>query len=216
MVRLHYVYPYPHVDHLIPLMADGLVLPYLDIPFQHASPEVLRRMRRPAAQAKTLERIRAWRDICPEITLRSTFIVGFPGETDADFEQLLAWLEEAELDRVGCFKYENVAGAAANDLPDHVPDALKHERWERFMETAQRISERRLAARVGTQTAVIVDTVEEDGAVCRTKGDAPEIDGLCFLEDEPDGLAPGDVFEVEITDASEYDLWARPLAGPDR
>ncbi|MEO0620999.1 MAG: 30S ribosomal protein S12 methylthiotransferase RimO [Pseudomonadota bacterium] len=207
-VRLHYIYPYPHVDRLIPLMADGLVTPYLDIPFQHASPSVLRAMRRPANEAKTLERIRAWREICPELTVRSTFIVGFPGETEADFQQLFDWLEEAQLDRVGCFQYEDVAGAAANDLPGHVAPELKQERWERFMEAAQRISEARLAAKIGRRLPVIVDEIDEEGATCRTQGDAPEIDGALFIE-EPQGLAPGDIATVEVTDASDYDLWGR-------
>ncbi|MEM9145229.1 MAG: 30S ribosomal protein S12 methylthiotransferase RimO [Pseudomonadota bacterium] len=207
-VRLHYVYPYPHVDRLIPLMAEGAVLPYLDIPFQHAAPSVLRAMRRPANEAKTLDRIRAWREICPELTLRSTFIVGFPGETESDFQHLLDWLEEAELDRVGCFQYENVEGAAAAALPDHVPEPLKNERWERFMEAAGRISERRLAAKIGQRLEVIVDEVDADGATCRTKGDAPEIDGNLFVEG-PEALAPGALAMVEVTEASDYDLWGR-------
>jgi ribosomal protein S12 methylthiotransferase len=207
-VRLHYVYPYPHVDELIPLMAEGLVTPYLDIPFQHASPSVLRAMRRPANEARTLERIRAWRKICPELTIRSTFIVGFPGETEEDFGHLLDWLEEAGLDRVGCFRYEDVAGAAANDLPGHVPDELRQERWERFMEAAGRISERRLARKIGRRLEVIVDEVDAEGAVCRTQGDAPEIDGALFVE-EPGALRPGDIATVEVTDASDYDLWGR-------
>ncbi|MEO1459646.1 MAG: 30S ribosomal protein S12 methylthiotransferase RimO, partial [Pseudomonadota bacterium] len=209
-VRLHYVYPYPHVDALVPLMAEGLVLPYLDIPFQHASPSVLRAMRRPANEAKVLERIARWRDICPEITLRSTFIVGFPGETEEDFAYLLQWLEEARLDRVGCFKYEDVAGAAANDLPGHVPEAVKEERWHRFMETAARISAGRLAEKVGRRIDVIVDAVDpEEGAVCRTKGDAPEIDGQLFIETGFEGLAPGDIVEVAVEEASDFDLWGR-------
>ncbi len=212
-VRLHYVYPYPHVDRLIPLMAEGLVLPYLDIPFQHASPAVLRAMRRPANEARTLERIRAWRAEVPGLTLRSTFIVGFPGETEEDFRYLLDWLEEAELDRVGCFRYENVAGAAANDLPGHVPEAVKEERWHRFMEVAQRISERRLAEKVGRRLRVIVDEIDEEGtALCRTEGDAPEIDGALFVE-APGELAAGDIAWVEVTGASDYDLWGR-LAEP--
>ena len=209
-VRLHYVYPYPHVDELIPLMAEGLVLPYLDIPFQHASPAVLKAMRRPAHQARTLERIAAWRRICPELALRSTFIVGFPGETEADFALLLEWLEQAELDRVGCFRYENVAGAAANDLPGHVPDGVKEERWHRFMEAQQEISARRLQRRVGTVVEVLVDTVDADGAHGRCYADAPEIDGTVHLEDAP-GLAPGDLVSALVEDADEYDLWARPL-----
>ncbi|GMG82810.1 30S ribosomal protein S12 methylthiotransferase RimO [Paralimibaculum aggregatum] len=210
-VRLHYVYPYPHVDRLIPLMAEGLVLPYLDIPFQHAAPSVLRAMRRPANEAKTLERIRGWRETCPELTIRSTFIVGFPGETEADFQYLLDWLDEAQLDRVGCFQYEDVAGAAANDLPGHVPAEVKAERWARFMERAQAISARRLEARIGRRMPVIVDGIDEEGtALCRGPGDAPEIDGAVFVE-APGDLAAGDIAEVEIVDASEYDLWGRRI-----
>jgi ribosomal protein S12 methylthiotransferase len=208
-VRLHYVYPYPHVDQLISLMAEGLVLPYLDIPFQHAAPNVLRAMRRPANEAKVLERIGKWREICSEITLRSTFIVGFPGETEADFQYLLEWLEEAQLDRVGCFKYENVGGAAANDLPDHVADEVKQDRWDRFMAVSQRISEAKLAAKVGQRIEVIVDEVDEGGATCRTKGDAPEIDGNLFIDEGFEGLAPGDIVTVEVDEAGEYDLWGR-------
>lgn len=208
-VRLHYVYPYPHVDRLIPLMADGLVLPYLDIPFQHASPSVLRAMRRPANEAKVLDRLAVWRGICPDITVRSTFIVGFPGETEADFQYLLEWLEEAQLDRVGCFQYEDVRGATANDLPGHVPAELKQERWDRFMETAQRISAQKLAAKVGTTCEVIVDGVDEECAICRTKGDAPEIDGNLFIDEDFDDLAPGDIVTVQVDEASEYDLWGR-------
>ena len=211
-VRLHYVYPYPHVDQLIPLMAEGLVLPFLDIPFQHASPSVLKRMRRPANEAKVLERLAHWRSICPEITVRSTFIVGYPGETEAEFQYLLDWMEEAQLDRGGCFQYENVRGAAANDLPDHVPDEIKQERWERFMETAQRISEAKLAQKVGQRIDVIVDEVEEDGATCRTKGDAPEIDGNLFIDERFEGLVPGDIVTVEVDEAGEYDLWGRLLS----
>ena len=210
-VRLHYVYPYPHVDDLIPLMADGLVLPYLDIPFQHASPSVLRAMRRPANEAKVLDRLAAWRRICPEITVRSTFIVGFPGETEADFQHLLNWLEEAKLDRVGCFKYEDVAGAAANDLPDQVPESVKQARWERFMETAQRISAAKLQAKVGLATQVIVDEVDAEGATCRTEGDAPEIDGNLFVDEAFADLSPGDILTVEVDEASDYDLWGRRL-----
>jgi ribosomal protein S12 methylthiotransferase len=165
-------------------------------------------MRRPANEASTLERIRAWRKICPELTIRSTFIVGFPGETEEDFGHLLDWLEEAGLDRVGCFRYEDVAGAAANDLPGHVPDELRQERWERFMEAAGRISERRLARKIGRRLEVIVDEVDAEGAVCRTQGDAPEIDGALFVE-EPGALRPGDIATVEVTDASDYDLWGR-------
>ncbi|GGE19328.1 ribosomal protein S12 methylthiotransferase RimO [Primorskyibacter flagellatus] len=209
-VRLHYVYPYPHVRDLIPLMAEGLVLPYLDIPFQHAHTDTLRRMARPAAAERTLDRIAEWRSICPEITLRSTFIVGYPGETEEEFQVLLDWLDEAQLDRVGCFQYENVAGARSNDLPDHVPDAVKQERWERFMEKAQAISEAKLAAKVGSVMDVIVDEVDADGvATCRTKADAPEIDGNLFIDEGTGSLAPGDIVRVEVDEASEYDLWGR-------
>ncbi|MBK0400792.1 30S ribosomal protein S12 methylthiotransferase RimO [Limibaculum sp. M0105] len=208
-VRLHYIYPYPHVDDVIPLMAEGLITPYLDIPFQHAAPSVLRAMRRPANEAKVLERIARWRGICPDITLRSTFIVGFPGETEDDFRHLLDWMEEARLDRVGCFKYENVAGATANDLPDHLPEEVKEERWHRFMEVARRISADRLAAKVGRRMPVIVDEVDEEGATCRTQADAPEIDGNLFIDEGFDGLAPGDIVEVEVEEADDYDLWGR-------
>jgi len=208
-VRLHYVYPYPHVRHLVPLMAEGLVLPYLDIPFQHAHPDVLRRMARPAAAAKTLDEIAAWRRDCPDIVLRSTFIVGYPGETEAEFQTLLDWLDEAQLDRVGCFQYENVAGARSNDLPDHVPDAVKQDRWDRFMEKAQAISEAKLAARVGQVMQVLVDEVDDEGATCRTKADAPEIDGNLFIDEGFHGLKPGDMVTVEVEEAGEYDLWGR-------
>ena len=208
-VRLHYVYPYPHVRDLIPLMADGLVLPYLDIPFQHAHPDVLRRMARPAAAAKTLDEIAAWRAACPEITLRSTFIVGYPGETEAEFQTLLDWLDEAQLDRVGCFQYENVAGARSNDLPDHVPAEVKQDRWDRFMEKAQAISEAKLAAKVGQVMQVLVDEVDAEGATCRTKADAPEIDGNLFIDEGFEALAPGDLVTVEVEEAGEYDLWGR-------
>ncbi len=210
-VRLHYVYPYPHVAELIPLMADGLVLPYLDIPFQHSHPDTLRRMARPAAGERTLERIADWRRICPELALRSTFIVGYPGETEAEFAHLLAWLEEAALDRVGCFQYENVAGARANALPDHVPAALKQERWERFMEVAQAISARKLAARVGRHEQVIVDRVDHDGAVCRTRFDAPEIDGTLIIDAGFETLCPGDMPVVVVEEADDYDLWGSLL-----
>ncbi|MEJ1993251.1 MAG: 30S ribosomal protein S12 methylthiotransferase RimO, partial [Maritimibacter sp.] len=208
-VRLHYVYPYPHVRELIPLMADRLILPYLDIPFQHAHPDTLKRMARPAAGAKTLDEIAAWRRDCPDITLRSTFIVGYPGETEEEFETLLDWLDEAQLDRVGCFQYENVKGAKANDLPDHVPDEVKQERWERFMEKSQAISEAKLAAKVGSRQEVIVDAVDDEGAVCRTKADAPEIDGNLFIDEGFEALSPGDIVTVEVDEASEYDLWGK-------
>ena len=205
-VRLHYVYPYPSVDQVIPLMAEGLVVPYLDIPFQHASPTVLKRMRRPAAQEKTLRRIGAWRDICPDLAIRSTFIVGFPGETEAEFTELLDWLEEARLDRVGCFRYEPVEGAAANALGDPVPDEVKEERHQRFMAAQQRISAARMAEKVGRVLPVIVDEVDEEGAFCRSWADAPEIDGNVFLNGET-GLAPGDIVRARIEHADEYDLW---------
>jgi ribosomal protein S12 methylthiotransferase len=209
-VRLHYVYPYPHVRDLIPLMAEGLVLPYLDIPFQHAHPEVLRRMARPAAAARTLDEIAAWRRDCPEIALRSTFIVGYPGETEAEFQTLLDWLDEAQLDRVGCFQYENVAGARSNALADHVPDEVKQERWDRFMEKAQAISEAKLAAKVGQRMEVIVDEIDADGiATCRTKADAPEIDGNLFIDEGTEGIAVGDIVSVVVDEAGEYDLWGR-------
>lgn len=206
-VRLHYIYPYPHVDTLIPLMADGLVLPYLDIPFQHASPSVLKAMRRPANEAKVLERIARWRRDVPDLALRSTFIVGFPGETEADFDYLLQWLEEAQLDRVGCFKYEAVAGAAANALPNHVPEEVKEQRWHRFMEASARISAARLAAKIGRTLDVIIDEIDEEGgATGRSKADAPEIDGQVLLRDTA-GLAPGDIIRVVIEDADETDLF---------
>ena len=208
-VRLHYVYPYPHVRDLIPLMAEGLVLPYLDIPFQHAHPDVLKRMARPAAAARTLDEIAAWRAIAPDLTLRSTFIVGYPGETEAEFQTLLDWLDEAQLDRVGCFQYENVAGARSNDLPDHVPADVKQNRFDRFMEKAQAISETKLAAKVGKVLEVIVDEVDEDGATCRTKADAPEIDGNLFIDEGFQALTPGDMVKVQVDEAGEYDLWGR-------
>jgi len=211
-VRLHYIYPYPHVSDLIPLMADGLVLPYLDIPFQHAHPETLKRMARPAAAERTLDRIAEWRSICPDITLRSTFIVGYPGETEAEFQTLLDWLDEAQLDRVGCFQYENVAGARSNALPNHVPDDVKQERWDRFMEKAQAISQAKLAAKLGQHLQVIVDDIDADGiATCRSWADAPEIDGNLFIDDNTQGLAPGDIVTVEVDEAGEYDLWGRRL-----
>src|SRR6056297_2253404 len=196
-VRLHYVYPYPHVRQLIPLMAEGLVLPYLDIPFQHAHPDTLKRMARPAAAARTLDEIAAWRAICPDIALRSTFIVGYPGETEAEFQTLLDWLDEAQLDRVGCFQYENVAGARSNALPDHVASEVKQDRWDRFMAKAQAISAAKLEAKVGRTLEVIVDDIDEDGiATCRTWADAPEIDGSLFIDEGAKGLAVGDVVTV--------------------
>ncbi|MFV0292088.1 MAG: 30S ribosomal protein S12 methylthiotransferase RimO [Paracoccus sp. (in: a-proteobacteria)] len=208
-VRLHYVYPYPHVRQLSPLMAEGLVLPYLDIPFQHAHPDVLKRMARPAAAAKTLDEIAAWRTDCPDITLRSTFIVGYPGETEEEFRTLLDWLDEAQLDRVGCFQYENVSGARANDLPGHVPAEVKQDRFDRFMQKAQAISATRLAGKVGQVLDVIVDEVDDEGATCRTMADAPEIDGNLFIDEGFGGLSPGDIVKVTVDEAGEYDLWGR-------
>ncbi|NPD13899.1 30S ribosomal protein S12 methylthiotransferase RimO [Xinfangfangia sp. D13-10-4-6] len=210
-VRMHYVYPYPHVRDLIPAMAEGLILPYLDIPFQHAHPEVLKRMARPAAASRTLDEIAAWRAACPDIVLRSTFIVGYPGETEEEFQTLLDWMDEAQLDRVGAFRYENVKGARSAALPDHVPDEVKEERFARFMEKAQAISEAKLAAKVGTRIEVIVDEVDADGATCRTKADAPEIDGNLFIDENFEGLAPGDIVTVEVDEAGEYDLWGRQV-----
>lgn len=208
-VRLHYVYPYPFVRDLMPLMADPAngVLPYLDIPFQHSHPDLLKRMARPG-MSESLGEIAAWRDTCPDITLRSTFIVGYPGETEAEFQHLLDWMDEAQLDRVGCFKYENVDGARSNDLPDHVAEEVKQDRWERFMEKAQAISEAKLAAKVGKVLDVIVDDVDEDGiATTRTMADAPEIDGNLFIDEGAEDLTPGDIVTVQVDEAGEYDLW---------
>ncbi len=210
-VRLHYVYPYPHVDQVIPLMSEGRVLPYLDIPFQHASPRVLKAMRRPGNQERTLERIAEWREVCPDLAIRSTFIVGFPGETEQDFERLLDWLGEAKLNRVGCFKYENVEGAAANGLDGHVPEEIKQERYDRLMQLQQAVSAELLAARVGKTIEVMVDDIDEEGAVARSHWDAPEIDGVVYL-DGGTQLKPGDLLKVTVTEADAYDLWARPLA----
>ncbi len=210
-VRLHYVYPYPHADELIPLMADGKILPYLDIPFQHASPKVLKAMRRPANQEKTLERIARWRAVCPDLGLRSTFIVGFPGETEEDFAFLLDWLREARLTRVGCFKYENVEGAASRELDGHVPEEVKAERFERFMAAQREVSAEVLAGQVGKTLDVLIDEIDEDGAVARSAWDAPEIDGSVFIEDA-EGLAPGDLVRVTVVDSDEYDLWAEAAA----
>ena len=204
-VRLHYVYPYPHVDDVIPLMADGKVLPYLDIPFQHASPTVLKRMRRPAAQEETLARIARWRDICPSLTIRSTFIVGFPGETDEDFSQLLAWLSEAQIDRVGCFRYEPVDGATSNDLAAPVPDHIKEERWHRLMAHQQAISQKRLKRRVGGREHVIIDEVGPTVAKGRSKGDAPQIDGTVYVASRRP-LRVGEIATVKIERADAYDL----------
>ncbi len=205
-VRMHYVYPYPHVDKIIPLMAEGKILPYLDIPFQHASPRILKLMKRPAHAEKVLHRIKAWRELCPDLTIRSTFIVGFPGETEEDFQMLLDFLEEAQLDRVGCFKYSPVDGAGANELPDHVPEDVQQQRWERFMETQQRISAARLQRKIGRTLTVLIDEVDDEGAIGRSYADAPEIDGVVYLNDEFD-VSVGDRVEVKIEHADEYDLW---------
>jgi len=209
-VRLHYVYPYPHVDKVVPLMAEGLILPYLDIPFQHASPKILKAMKRPANEAKVLERIRSWRDICPDIAIRSTFIVGFPGETEADFDYLLQWLDEAQLDRVGAFRFEPVSGAAANSLPGAVPEEVKEERYVRFMAKSAAISAAKLQARIGRTLDVIIDAVgPEGGATGRSKADAPEIDGEVHLRDAGH-LAQGDIVPVLVEDADEHDLYGVP------
>jgi ribosomal protein S12 methylthiotransferase len=210
-VRLHYVYPYPHVDNIIPLMAEGLVLPYLDIPFQHAAPSVLKAMKRPANEAKVLERVKSWRAICPDMTIRSTFVVGFPGETEADFQYLLDWLDEAQLDRVGAFRFEPVQGAAANALPDPVPEEVKEERYARIMEKTAAISAAKLQAKIGRTLDVIIDVVDEEGgATGRSKADAPEIDGEVHLRDAG-GVKQGDIVEVRIEDADEHDLFGVPL-----
>jgi ribosomal protein S12 methylthiotransferase len=212
-VRLHYVYPYPHVDQVIPLMAEGLILPYLDIPFQHASPSVLRAMKRPANEAKVLERLKKWREIAPDLTIRSTFVVGFPGETEADFQYLLDWLDEAQLDRVGAFRFEPVEGAAANDLPGAVPEEVKEERYARIMEKTAAISAAKLQAKIGRTLEVIIDEVgEEGGATGRSQADAPEIDGEVFLRDAGH-LSQGDIVQVEIEDADEHDLYGMPVQG---
>lgn len=206
-VRLHYVYPYPHVDEVIPMMAEGKILPYLDIPFQHASPRILKAMKRPAFEDKTLARIHKWREQCPDLTLRSTFIVGFPGETESDFQYLLDWMTEAQLDRVGCFHYSAVEGAPANALDGAVPEEVKQERWDRFMAHQQAISTARLAKRVGKEMDVLIDEVDEDGAVGRSSADAPEIDGNVYVDSE-ETLKPGDIVRVRVTESDEYDLWA--------
>jgi len=212
-VRLHYVYPYPHVDQVIPLMAEGLVLPYLDIPFQHAAPKVLKAMKRPANEVKVLERLKAWRAICPDMTIRSSFVVGFPGETEEDFRYLLDWLEEAQLDRVGAFRFEAVQGAAANALPDPVPEEVKEERYARLMEKTAAISAAKLQAKVGRTLDVIIDLVDagEGGATGRSQADAPEIDGEVHLRDAGH-LKPGDIVAVTIEDTDEHDLFGMPLA----
>lgn len=206
-VRLHYVYPYPSVDKVIPLMADGKILPYLDIPFQHASPKILKAMKRPGQAERVLERIKKWREICPEIVIRSTFIVGFPGETEEDFQMLLDWLEEAQLDRVGCFKYSEVEGAAANEIEDQISEDVKEQRFIRFMEKQQAISTNKLKNRIGTEMQILIDEVDNEGAIGRTIADAPEIDGMVYLNGE-NGLEPGQIITGEIEHSDEYDLWA--------
>ncbi len=210
-IRLHYVYPYPHVDKVIELMADGKILPYLDIPFQHASPKVLKSMRRPASQEKTLERINAWRKICPELTIRSSFIVGFPGETEEDFEMLLDWLKEAQLDRVGCFKYENVTGAEANKIEGHISEDIKEERWHQFMQVQQKVSKKKLKNKIGKTTPVIIDKIDGDTSIGRSHSDAPEIDGLVYVsgirgQGSEVRIKPGDIVDVNIKKSREYDL----------
>ncbi|PTQ80302.1 SSU ribosomal protein S12P methylthiotransferase [Nitrosospira multiformis] len=210
-VRLHYVYPYPHVDEVIPLMAEGKILPYLDVPFQHASPRILKAMKRPANSEDNLSRIRRWREVCPYITLRSTFIVGFPGETEAEFEQLLEFLEEAQLDRVGCFAYSPVEGAAANTLPDPVPEEVKEERRARFMATQEKISAERLTRKIGKRVIVLIDDVNKNKAIARSTADAPEIDGLVYIN-KAKNVKPGDFIEVEVTRSDAHDLYARQVS----
>lgn len=205
-IRMHYVYPYPHVDALIPMMAEGKLLPYIDMPLQHGAQSVLQRMKRPAAAEKTLDRIARWRDLCPDLTIRSTFIVGYPGETEAEFETLLNFIEAAQLDRVGCFQYSPVKGAAANALPDPVPEEVKVDRWEQFMALQQSISTSKLQRKVGTTQQILIDTVSSDGATGRTQADAPEIDGVVHLPGVTE-FQPGELVEAEITAADEYDLW---------
>jgi len=206
-VRLHYVYPYPHVDDIIPLMSDKVPLPYIDIPLQHASAKILKAMRRPANQENTLKRIQKWREICPDLTIRSTFIVGFPGETEDDFEELLSFLKEAQLDRVGCFQYSPVEGAAANELADPVPDDIKQSRFERFMEVQAEISYNKLQAKRGRVIEVLVDEVQEEQVIARSNADAPEIDGLVYLPYHPE-VKVGDMLEVTVIDSDHYDLFA--------
>ena len=208
-IRLHYLYPYPNVTKIIPLMADNKILPYLDIPFQHSHPEVLKRMQRPAKKDNTSKLIEEWRQIYPELTIRSTFIVGYPGETEDEFQHLLDWLEEVQLDRVGCFKYENVNGAEANTLPNHLSEEVKEERWNRLMIKSQEISEKKLKKKVGTVQDVIVDELDEEGAICRTKGDAPQIDGNLFIDKNFENLKQGQIVNVKVDEASEYDLWGK-------
>ncbi|MDA1372076.1 MAG: 30S ribosomal protein S12 methylthiotransferase RimO [Proteobacteria bacterium] len=207
-VRLHYVYPYPHVDNIIPLMAENKIVPYLDIPFQHASLPILKAMKRPAATEKSLQRIQNWRTQCPDLTIRSTFIVGFPGETEDDFQQLLDFLEQAQLDRVGCFQYSPVVGAKANELANHVADEIKQERWNRFMETQQAISTSRLANKIGKTIEVLVDSVDDQGATARSHADAPEIDGVVYIAKDEE-LEPGNLLKVTVTDSDAYDLYAK-------
>ena len=208
-IRLHYLYPYPNVTKIIPLMADKKILPYLDIPFQHSHPEVLKRMQRPAKKDNISKLIEKWRQITPELTIRSTFIVGYPGETENEFQHLLDWLEEVQLDRVGCFKYENVNGAKANTLPNHLSEEVKEERWNRFMMKAQDISEKKLKKKIGTIQDVIIDELDEEGAICRTKGDAPQIDGNLFIDKDFENLKQGQIVSVKVDEASEYDLWGK-------
>ena len=210
-VRLHYLYPYPNVTKIIPLMADRKILPYLDIPFQHSHPEVLKRMQRPAKKDNISKLIEKWRQITPELTIRSTFIVGYPGETENEFQHLLDWLEEVQLDRVGCFKYENVNGAKANTLPNHLSEEVKEERWNRFMMKAQDISEKKLKKKIGTIQDVIIDELDEEGAICRTKGDAPQIDGNLFIDKDFENLKQGQIVSVKVDEASEYDLWGKVI-----
>ncbi len=205
-VRLHYIYPYPHVDNLIPLMADGLLLPYLDIPFQHASREILKSMKRPAHSEKVLNRINNWRQLCPDLTIRSTFIVGFPGESEQHFEELLEFLDEAQIDRAGCFKYSDVDGAIANSIENQLPEAVKQERYEIFMEHQSKISANRLNQKIGKNFDVIIDQIDDGNAIGRTKGDAPEVDGVVEISDCTKDVAPGDIVKVNITDATDYDL----------
>ena len=210
-IRLHYLYPYPNVTRIIPLMADKKILPYLDIPFQHSHPEVLKRMQRPAKKDYISKLIEKWRQITPELTIRSTFIVGYPGETENEFQHLLDWLEEVQLDRVGCFKYENVNGAKANTLPNHLSEEVKEERWNRFMMKAQDISEKKLKKKIGTIQDVIIDELDEEGAICRTKGDAPQIDGNLFIDKDFENLKQGQIVSVKVDEASEYDLWGKVI-----
>jgi ribosomal protein S12 methylthiotransferase len=214
-VRLHYVYPYPHVDDLIPLMAEGKILPYLDIPFQHANKRILRLMKRPGSADRTIERIKKWREICPELVIRSTFIVGFPGETEEEFEELLTFLKEAQLDRVGCFKYSPVEGAKANDLPDPIDEDVKEDRLKRFMALQSEISQQRLQDKIGSEYNVVIDSIDAEGAVARTFGDAPEIDGVVHLNGVFNVQA-GQRLWVEIIHADEHDLWAVPVEDEDQ